>query len=53
MIQLKYNIEKGLDCAVATLNPEKTKQDFKYMTGSELLLTEISENVYTAALNAL
>ena len=48
MIQIKHNIEKGLDCAVATMNPEKIKQDFKYVTGSELLFTKRSENIYTA-----
>ena len=53
MLQLKHNIEKGLDCTIVTLNPEKAKQDFKYMTGSELLLTKRAENVYTATLNAL
>lgn len=38
MIQLKSNLLNGLKCAVATLNPEKTKRDFEYMTGSKLNL---------------
>lgn len=52
MIQLKQNIKKGLDCAVATLNPEKTKQDFEYMTGNKLQLTRRGDNkhIYTATL---
>ena len=52
MIQLKANIEKGLDCAVATLNPEKTKRDFEYMTGSKLKLVNRDGNkdLYTASL---
>ena len=53
MIQLKANIEKGLDCAVATLNPEKTKKDFEYMTGAKLLLKPRGRDIYTASLNAL
>lgn len=55
MIQLKQNIEKGLDCAVATLNPEKTKKDFEYMTGAKLNLEpyEGGKDVYRASLNAL
>jgi hypothetical protein len=52
MIQLKMNIEKGLKCAVATLNPEKTKRDFEYMTGSKLNLQARKKavNVYDASL---
>ena len=38
MIQLKANLLNGLKCSVATLNPEKTKRDFEYMTGSKLIL---------------
>lgn len=38
MIQLKANLLDGLKCAVATLDPEKTKRDFEYMTGSKLIL---------------
>ncbi len=55
MIQLKMNIEKGLKCAVATLNPEKTKRDFEYMTGAKLNLEpcEGGKDVYNASLNAL
>ena len=53
MIQLKMNIEKGLDCAVATLNPDKTKKDFEYMTGAKLFLKPLGKDVYTASLNAL
>ena len=55
MIQLRQNIEKGLDCAVATLNPEKTKKDFEYMTGAKLNLEprEDGENIYSARINAL
>jgi hypothetical protein len=49
------NIEKGLKCAVATLNPEKTKRDFEYMTGAKLNLEpcEGGKDVYNASLNAL
>jgi len=52
MIQLKANILKGLDCAIATLNPEKTKRDFEYMTGSKLKLENRGNNkdLYTASL---
>lgn len=52
MIQLKANILKGLDCAVATLNPEKTKRDFEYMTGSKLKLEprKDTNDVYNASL---
>ena len=52
MIQLKMNIEKGLKCAVATLDPEKTKRDFEYMTGSKLNLRSRKKavNVYDASL---
>ena len=52
MIQLKANILKGLDCAVATLNPEKTKRDFEYITGSKLKLENRDGNkdLYTASL---
>lgn len=52
MVQLKANILKGLDCAVATLNPEKTKRDFEYMTGSKLKLENRGKNkdLYTASL---
>lgn len=51
MLQLKQNIENGLNCAVATLNPEKTKRDFEYMTGSILQLkAECGSDVYTATL---
>lgn len=52
MIQLKANILKGLDCAVATLNPQKTKHEFEYMTGSKLELVKRGENknLYTAHL---
>ena len=51
MIQLKMNIEKGLKCTVATLNPEKTKRDFEYMTGSKLILQcrKGTENVFNAS----
>lgn len=38
MIQLKANLLDGLKCSVATLNPEKTKREFEYMTGSKLIL---------------
>lgn len=51
MIQLKMKIEEGLDCAVATLNPEKTKKDFEYMTGAKLFLKPRGKDVYTASLN--
>ena len=47
MIQLKANIEKGLGCAVATHNPEKTKRDFEDMTGSKLKLENIEGTVNT------
>lgn len=52
MIQLQANILKGLDCAVATLNPEKTKRDFEYMTGSSLKLDlrKDAKDVYDASL---
>jgi hypothetical protein len=52
MIQLKANILKGLDCAVATLSPEKTKRDFEYMTGSKLKLElrKDAKDVYDASL---
>ena len=52
MIQLKFNILKGLNCAVVTLNPEKTKRDFKYMTGSSLKLDlrKDTKDVYNAFL---
>lgn len=53
MIQLKSNIEKGLKCVVATLDPEKTKRDFEYMTGSKLILKERGKGIYYASLNAL
>ena len=38
IFQLKANLLNGLKCAVATLNPEKTKRNFEYMTGSKLIL---------------
>ncbi len=52
MIQLKANILKGLNCVVATLNPEKTKLDFEYMTGSKLKLEirKDAKDVYNASL---
>lgn len=53
IIQLKSNIEKGLKCVVATLDPEKTKRDFEYMTGSKLILKERGKGIYYASLNAL
>ena len=55
MIQLKTNIEKGLKCSVATMNPEKTKRDFEYITGAKLNL-ELSDggkDVYNASLNPI
>lgn len=53
MIQLKNNIKKGLKCTVATLNPERTKKDFEYMTGEklELNLREGNKNIYNASLS--
>jgi hypothetical protein len=55
MIQLKQNLEKGLNCAVATSNPEKTKRDFEYMTGSELNLKPTNDcvGVYIAEIKEL
>ena len=52
MIQLKQNIEKGIDCAVATLSPEKMKRDFEYMTGAKLILTSTEGNnsIFNASL---
>ena len=53
MIQLKQNIEKGLKCSVATMNPEKTKRQFEYMTGAKLNLKAHTKNkhIYKATLN--
>ena len=51
MIQLKQNIEKGVKCAIATRNPEKTKRDFEYMTGAKLNLEPRGEDIYNAYLN--
>jgi len=53
MLELKQNIEKGLRCSVATLNPEKTKRDFEYMTGSKLNLgsSDDEKDIYVALLN--
>ena len=51
MIQLKANILSGLSCAVATLDPERTKRDFEKGTGSRLNL-EIrkgAKDVYDAS----
>ena len=52
MIQLKLNIEKGLCCAVATLNPEKTKHEFENITRSKLNLKikKWTNNVYDSSL---
>lgn len=51
MIQLKENIESGLDCAVATHDPDKIKYDFEYVTGFKLNL-ENTENdgIYKASI---
>lgn len=52
MIQLKQNILKGLNCLVATHNPEKTKIDFEYWTGDKLKLeqTDKSNDLFVASL---
>ena len=52
ILQLKNNIDKGLDCAVATKNPERLKRDFEYMTGKQLNLKSRDGNkdLYTATL---
>ena len=50
MIKLRIELEKGLNCAIATHDPEKAKKDFKYITGEELTLEDIGNNVYSASI---
>lgn len=51
--ELKDRIEEGLNCVVATGNPEKYKSDFKYVTGLNLILEIIegSVNMFNAKIN--
>ena len=52
MMRLECELKDGARCMVVTLNPEKTKRDFKYITGSALNLEEGERDFYTATLKA-
>ena len=46
MYWLLANIKAGNNCLVATLNPQKTKNQFKYVVGEELILTPLDDSEY-------
>jgi hypothetical protein len=53
ILQLQTNLEKGLNCAVASMNPERFKRDFEYVTGLKLKLenNDSGKPIYTASLD--